>query len=96
MVGRTTRCLVGILDTAHTPTRETHFHLEFRSEAIIPAEFGLTSYRISHNDEERNKEGMRLQLDLLDEVKAVVEQQISCYQDLMAKHYNTKVKPWHF
>ena len=36
---------------------------------------------------------MRLQLDLLDEVRVTVEQQIACYQDQMAKHYNIKVKP---
>ena len=38
---------------------------------------------------------MRLQLDLLDEVKATTEQRIARFQDLMAKHYNTKVKPRH-
>ena len=36
---------------------------------------------------------MRLQLDLLDEVRAMAKQWIAHYQDLMAKHYNTKVKP---
>ena len=35
---------------------------------------------------------MLLQLDLLDEVRATAEQRIAHYQDLMAKHYNTKVK----
>ena len=35
---------------------------------------------------------MRLQLDLLDEVKATAEQRIAQYQDLMAKHYNSQVK----
>ena len=39
---------------------------------------------------------MRLQLDLLDEVRVMAEQWIARYQDLMAKHYNTKVKPRHF
>ena len=39
---------------------------------------------------------MPLQLDLLDEVRAMVKQRMTRYQDLMAKHYNTKVKPWHF
>ena len=37
-----------------------------------------------------------LQLDLLDEVRATLEQMMARYQDLMAKHYNTKVKPRHF
>ena len=39
---------------------------------------------------------MRLQLDLLDEVRATAEQRIARYQDLMAKHYNATVKPRHF
>ena len=81
---------------AHTPTRETPFCLAFGSEAVILVEIGLTSYRISHHNEERNEEGMRLQLDLLDEVRVMAEQWIARYQDLMAKHYNTKVKPRHF
>ena len=37
-----------------------------------------------------NKEGMRLQLDLLDEVRATAEQRLAHYQDLIAKHYNNK------
>ena len=35
---------------------------------------------------------MRLQLDLVDEVRATVEQRLARFQDLMAKHYNSKVK----
>ena len=35
---------------------------------------------------------MRLQLDLVDEVKVSVEQRLAQYQDLMAKHYNFKVR----
>ena len=54
---------------------------------------GLTSYRVESYDEDKNKEAMRLQLDLVDEVKAVAEQRLARYQNLMAKHYNTKV--WH-
>ena len=39
---------------------------------------------------------MHLQLDLLDKVRTTAEQRMTRYQDLMAKHYNTKVKPRHF
>ena len=49
---------------------------------------GLASYKIAHHDE-----GICLQLDQLDEVRAAAEQWMACYQDLMAMHYNTKVKP---
>ena len=53
---------------------------------------GLTSYRVENYDEDTNKVGMRLQLDLLDEVRATAEQRLARYQDLMAKHYNNKVR----
>ena len=35
---------------------------------------------------------MRLQLDLLDEVRETTEQRLARYQDLMAKHYSSRVK----
>ena len=35
---------------------------------------------------------MRLQLNLVDKVRAVAEQTLARYQNLMAKHYNTKVR----
>ena len=35
---------------------------------------------------------MRLELDLVDEVRAMTEQRLAWYQDLMAKHYNSKVR----
>ena len=53
---------------------------------------GLTSYQVESYDEDKNKEAIRLQLDLVNEVKAAAEQRLACYQNLMAKHYNTKVR----
>ena len=35
---------------------------------------------------------MRLQLDLVDEVRATAEQRLLRYQNLIAKHYNSNVK----
>ena len=35
---------------------------------------------------------MRLQLDLIDEVRATIEQRLARYQDCMAKHYNSWVR----
>ena len=56
---------------ARTPTNETPFCLVIGGEAIIPIEIWLTSYSVAHHDEHRNEEGMRLQLDLLDEVRTM-------------------------
>ena len=55
--------------TARTPTGETPFRLAYGSNAGIPAEVGLTSYRMDNHNERRNDEAMHLQLDLLDEVR---------------------------
>ena len=59
------------------PTGETPFSLAYESEAVISAEVGLTSYRVENYDESRNNEAMRLQLDLVDEVRAIAKQRLS-------------------
>ena len=43
-------------------------------------------------DKSRNDEAMRLQIDLVDEIRATTMQRLAWYQDLMAKHYNSKVR----
>ena len=66
--------------------------MAYGSEAVIPAEIGVISYRIGNHDEGKNDEAMCLQLDLVDEVRATVEQRLARYQNLMAKHYNSRVR----
>ena len=78
--------------TTRTPTGETPFRLTYESEAVILAEVGLTSYRVHNHDESRNDETMRLQLDLIDEVRSAAEQRLTRYQDRMARHYNSQVR----
>ena len=78
--------------TARKPTGETLFQLAYESETIIPVEVRLISYRVDNYNERKNGEVMRLQLDLVDEVRAATEQRLARYQDLMAKHYNSKVR----
>ena len=75
-----------------TPTGETPFRLTYENEAAIPAEIGLTSYRVDNHDKGRNDEAIHLQLDLVDEVKVMAEQRLARYQDRMTKHYNSRVR----
>ena len=77
---------------ARTPTRETPFRLTYGDDTIIPAEVGLTNYRVQNYMEDKNEETMRLQLDLVDEAQATAEQRLAGYQNLMSKHYNAKVR----
>ena len=73
-------------------TREIPFRLTYGSDAVILAEVGLTSYRVENYTVDKNKEAMRLQLDLVDEARATAEQRLVRYQNLMSKHYNSKVR----
>ena len=59
--------------TARTPTRETPFQLTYGSEAIIPTEARLTSYKVKNYDKSRNDEATHLQMDLVDKVKTAAE-----------------------
>ena len=64
---------------AKTPTRETPFRLAYRSDAIIPTEVGLKSYRVENYDEAKNDEAMRLQLNLVDKVRTMAKQSLARY-----------------
>ena len=77
---------------ARTPIGKTPFQLTYGSEAVILAKVGLISYKVHNHDENKNDKAMRLQLDLVDEVRAAVEQRLVRYQDRMAKHYNSRVR----
>ena len=68
------------------------FRLAYGSDAVIPTEIGLTSYRVENYAEEKNEEAICLQLDLVDEVRATAKQRLMRYQNLMAKHYNSNVR----
>ena len=50
--------------TARTPTRETLFQQAYETDAVIPAEIGLTSYRVDSYRKDTNEEELCLQLDL--------------------------------
>ena len=59
--------------TIRTPTREMSFRLAYRNESIIPTKVGLVSYRVDNYGGNKNDDALRLQLDLVDEVRATEE-----------------------
>ena len=82
--------------TVRTPTGETPFKLAYGSEAVIPAEVHMANHRVMKYQDEENKEQLRLNLDLIDEVRMNAEQRIGRYKNLMAKQYDAMVKPRRF
>jgi hypothetical protein len=79
--------------TVRIPTGETPFRMTYGSKAVVPVEIGLTTFRTSTYDDHQNEEQLRLNLDLIDEVRETAEARMKRYQEKMARHYNSKVKP---
>ena len=82
--------------TVKTPTRETPFKLAYGSEAVIPTEVHMANHKVMKYQDEGNEEQLRLNLDLIDEVRMDAEQRTTRYENLMARQYDLMVKPKHF
>ena len=82
--------------TVRTPTGETPFKLAYGSEAIIPAEVHMASHRVGKYQAKENEEQLRLNLDLMDEVRMDAEQRTARYTNLMTRQYDAMVKPRRF
>ena len=76
-----------------TPTREIPFKLAYGSEAVIPAEVHVANHRVMKYQDEKNKEQLCLNLDLINEVRMDAEQTTARYKSLMARQYDAMVKP---
>ena len=79
--------------TVRTPTGETPFKLAYGSELVIPAEVHMANHRVMKYRDEDNEEQLRLNLDLIDEVRMNAKQRTARYKNLMAKQYDAMVKP---
>ena len=69
--------------TVRTPTGETPFKLAYGSEAVIPTEVHMPNHRVTMYQDKDNEEQLRLNLDLIDEVRTDVEQRTAKYKNLM-------------
>ncbi|GKA10453.1 reverse transcriptase domain-containing protein [Tanacetum coccineum] len=72
---------------------ETPFSLTYGSEAVIPAEIGIPTYRTLMIREDYNEEEMRLNLDLLQERREATAIREAKYKTKMEQYYNKKVRP---
>ena len=79
--------------TVRTPTGETPFKLAYGSEAVIPAEVHMANHRVTMYQDKDNEEQLRLNLDLIDEVRTDADERIAKYKNLMARQHDAMVKP---
>nr|XP_023895471.1 uncharacterized protein LOC112007366 [Quercus suber] len=68
-----------------TPIGETPFKLAYGSEAVIPAEVHMVNHRVMKYRDEDNEEQLRLNLDLIDEVRIDMKQRTVKYKNLMPR-----------
>ena len=89
--------LLGVLwayrTIVRTPIGETPFKLAYGSEAIILAEVHMANHRVTMYQDKDNEEQLRLNLDLIDEVRIDADERIAKYKNLMARQHDAMVKP---
>ena len=79
--------------TVRTPIGETPFKLAYGSKTVIFAKVHMANHKVVKYQDKDNKEQLRLNLDLIDEVRMNVEQRIARYKNLMTRQYDAMVKP---
>ncbi|XP_022018984.1 uncharacterized protein LOC110919012 [Helianthus annuus] len=75
-----------------TSTGETPFSLVYGSEAVIPAEIGLPSPRMTAVNTVDNEAERRLDLDLLEERREIARIREAKYKTQLERYYNTRVR----
>ena len=78
--------------TVRTPTGETPFKLVYGSEAVIPAEVHMANHRVTMHQDKDNEEQLRLNLDLIDEVRTDADERATRYKNLMARQHDAMLK----
>ncbi|GJU49359.1 reverse transcriptase domain-containing protein [Tanacetum coccineum] len=71
---------------------DTPFSLTYETEAVIPAEIGMPTFRTTEVDVDKNNEALEINLELLEEKReqAAISEAKSKRQ--MEKYYNAKVR----
>src|ERR1044071_1664677 len=84
--------LWAIRTTEKTSNKKTPYSLTFGSEAVIPAEIGITTPITFHVDVQANEQETLLNLDLLEEARDSAAIREAQYKQKMESYYNARVK----
>ncbi|XP_074355888.1 uncharacterized protein LOC141695548 [Apium graveolens] len=66
--------------------------MAYGTEAVLPVEVSLGSTRHQNFDVEISSEGLRLNYDLVEELRDSTHIKVAKYQEKTAKYFNSKVK----
>ncbi|GJW61398.1 reverse transcriptase domain-containing protein [Tanacetum coccineum] len=93
LVGRNFSCTLGT--PYHDPISsngDTPFSLTYGTEAVIPAEIGMPTFRTAEVDVAKNDEALEINLELLEEKREQAAIREAKSKRQMEKYYNTKVR----
>ncbi|XP_074337785.1 uncharacterized protein LOC141674980 [Apium graveolens] len=79
-----------------TSTGETPFKLAYGTEAMLPIEVGSPSHRAINFDEITNEEGLRTNIELIDEVRDQAVARMEKYKEKTKEHFNKKSRVKNF
>ncbi|XP_064971613.1 uncharacterized protein LOC135616356 [Musa acuminata AAA Group] len=85
--------LWSLCTTPKTATGESPYSLAFRTEAVLPPEVAIPTPRTKNYDERTTNEGLRADLDMLEERRANAHLKALSYKRAVARVYNRKVHP---
>ncbi|XP_077232129.1 uncharacterized protein LOC143866840 [Tasmannia lanceolata] len=82
--------------TPRTPTRESPFNLSFGTEAVIPVDIGTPSPIVTSFNEQLNSDGLRANLDLLEEIREESRIRVAAYKQKVSNYHDSKIRPREF
>ncbi|XP_074327827.1 uncharacterized protein LOC141665744 [Apium graveolens] len=77
-------------------TGETPFKLAYGTEVMLPIEVGSPSHRAINFDEIANEEGLRTNIELIDEVRDQVVARMEKYKEKTKEHFSKKSRVKNF
>ncbi|XP_074323515.1 uncharacterized protein LOC141660432 [Apium graveolens] len=90
MARRTTKCILVLRDKPRTSTGETPFKL------MLPIEVGSPSHRAINFNKVANKEGLRTNMELIDEVRDQAVTKMEKYKEKTKEHFSKKSRVKNF
>ncbi|XP_077242568.1 uncharacterized protein LOC143883090 [Tasmannia lanceolata] len=82
--------------TPLTITGESPFNLSFGTEAVIPVDIGVPSPRVTNFNEPFNEDGLRANLDLLEEVREESRIRVAAYKQKVFHYHDMRVRSREF
>nr|KYP75018.1 Retrotransposable element Tf2 [Cajanus cajan] len=79
--------------TPQSTTQETPFRLVYGSDAMIPVEIREPSFRRAHLDEPNNKAELRVNLDVVEDVRDRAQVVAEATKQRYKRRFDSKVKP---